>query len=73
MDGRRRFLFINVRATGTGQRRGNFLTTARLLPIIRANAIHLGPFTDYDHHVIYAVRSVQQLTTRQPSDYRPRP
>lgn len=58
------FCFINIRATGTGNQHGNFLTTARLLPIIRANAIHLGPFTDYDHHVIYAVRSVRTIDQR---------
>lgn len=58
------FCFFNIRATGRGAEYGNFITAAKLLPVIRANAIHLGPFTDYDHHVIYAVRSVKTIDRR---------
>ncbi|MBI5668250.1 MAG: hypothetical protein HZC41_09610 [Chloroflexi bacterium] len=58
------FCFINVRATGLGSTPGNFIQAAKLLPALRASAIHLGPFTDYDFHVIYAVRSVQTISDR---------
>lgn len=53
------FCFINVRATGLGERPGSFLQAAKLLPALRVNAIHLAPFTDYDFSVIYAIRSTR--------------
>lgn len=56
------FCFINVRATGLGDRYGNFITAAKLLPVIRANAIHLGPFTSYDFGTIYAITSVSTIS-----------
>lgn len=57
------FCFINVRATGLGEQPGSFIQAAKLLPVIRANAIHLGPFTRYDFGVIYAVQSLRSLAT----------
>lgn len=64
MAGEADFCFINVRATGVGDQPGNFVQAAKLLPAIRTRAIHLGPFTDYDFHVIYAVRSVRTISPR---------
>ncbi len=58
------FCFINVRATGLGDGMGTFIQAAKLLPAIRAGAIHLGPFTDYDFHTIYAVRTVETISRR---------
>lgn len=56
------FCFINVRATGLGDSFGNFITAAKLLPVIRATAIHLGPFTSYDFGTIYAVTSTRTIS-----------
>lgn len=56
------FCFINIRATGTGHSHGNFIQAAKMLPGLRVNAIHLGPFFDYDHETIYAPRSVESLS-----------
>lgn len=56
------FCFFNIRATGSGTSMGNFIQAAKLLPIVRANAIHLAPFTDYDFENIYAVRSVETIS-----------
>jgi hypothetical protein len=55
------FCFINIRATGLEQAPGTPIQAAKLLPALRANAIHLGPFTTYDFHVIYAVRSIETI------------
>jgi len=55
------FCFINVRATGINDKHGSFIQAAKLLPGIRANGIHLGPFTSYDFGVIYAVKSVTTI------------
>lgn len=55
------FCFVNVRATGLGEWPGSFLQAAKLLPALRVSAIHLGPFTDYDFGVIYAVRSTRAI------------
>jgi hypothetical protein len=55
------FCFINVRATGVGTTPGNFIQAAKLLPGIRCNAIHLGPFTDYEFGTIYGVRSLHTI------------
>lgn len=55
------FCFVNVRATGTQGRFGTFVHAAKLLPALRANAIHLGPFTGYDHQCIYAPTSVLSI------------
>ncbi len=55
------FCFINPKATGKGIETGNFMTSARLLPLIRANAIHLSPFTQYDFQNTYCVRSLESL------------
>lgn len=57
------FCFVNVRATGLDNTPGNFIQAAKLLPALRANAIHLAPFTDYDFHTIYAVRSVRTIAS----------
>lgn len=56
------FCFINVRATGVDGRHGTFIHAAKLLPALRADAIHLGPFTDYDFGVIYAPRSSRTIS-----------
>lgn len=58
------FCFVNIRATGLGDAPGNFIQAAKLLPALRADAIHLAPFTDYDFHVIYALRSTQTISER---------
>ncbi len=55
------FCFVNIRATGQGNSFGNILTAAKLLPGIRSNAIHVGPFTSYDFHCIYAISSVRTV------------
>lgn len=57
------FCFMNVRALGVDDAPGNFLQAAKVLPTIRSRAIHLGPFTEYDFHVIYAVRSVRSISS----------
>lgn len=59
---RRSFCFMNVRATGQADRHGSFLTAAKLLLALRADAIHLGPFTAYDHQVIYAPTHLRTLS-----------
>lgn len=58
------FCYINVRATGLGERPGSFLQAAKLLPALRVNAIHLGPFTLYDFENKYAVYSVRSIDRR---------
>jgi hypothetical protein len=55
------FCFVNIRATGIDDTAGGFLQAAKLLPGLRAAAIHLAPFTLYDFDVIYAVSSVRTL------------
>lgn len=57
----RDFCFFNVRATGRGDVFGNWITAAKLLPVVRANAIHLGPFTRYDFGCIYAVQCTRTI------------
>jgi len=56
------FCFVNIRATGLNDQLGNFIQASKMLPAIRANAIHVGPFTDYDFNNIYAVRSVKTIS-----------
>lgn len=56
------FCFVNIRATGVDDQFGNFIQASKMLPAIRASAIHLGPFTDYDFTNIYAVRSVKTIS-----------
>lgn len=58
------FCFINVRATGLEEEYGNFIQAAKLLPALRAGAIHLGPFTLYDFSIIYAVSSVESISPK---------
>jgi len=60
----RDFCFVNVRATGLGDEPGTFIHAAKLLPGIRADAIHLAPFTLYDFNIIYVVQSVESITPR---------
>ncbi len=55
------FSYFNVRATGVDGTRGHFLQAAKLLPSLRVNAIHLGPFTVTDFDSPYAVRSVRSI------------
>jgi hypothetical protein len=55
------FCFINVRATGLGDQPGTLLQATKLFPALRVNALHLGPYTDYDFGVIYAVRSTRTI------------
>lgn len=56
------FCFVNVRATGLDGQHGTFIQAAKVLPALRADAIHLGPFTDYDFGVIYAPRSSRTIS-----------
>lgn len=56
------FCFINIRATGINEKFGNLLQAAKLLPVIRAKGIHLGPFTSYDFETIYAITSTQTIS-----------
>jgi hypothetical protein len=56
------FCFVNIRATGVEQEFGNMVSVCKLFPLIRADAIHLGPFTAYDFEVIYAVTSVYTIS-----------
>ena len=56
------FCFVNIRATGVDDQFGNFIQASKMLPAIRASAIHIGPFTDYDFTNIYAVRSVKTIS-----------
>lgn len=58
------FCFINVRATGVDKKTGTFLQAAKLLPILRANAIHLAPFTLCDFGIVYAVSSVRTISRK---------
>lgn len=55
------FCFLNIRATAIGARPGTFVQAAKILPGIRAAAIHLAPFTYYDFGILYAVSSVQSI------------
>lgn len=55
------FCFFNIRATGLDKEMGTFIQAAKLLPGVRAGAIHIGPFTRYDFGVIYAVSSVVSI------------
>ncbi len=55
------FCFVNIRACGKGNAFGTILDAARILPGIRSEAIHLGPFTSYDFECIYAVSSVRTV------------
>ncbi|MDF2820641.1 MAG: hypothetical protein K0R15_1082 [Clostridiales bacterium] len=56
------FCFINIRATGIGEKFGDLIQASKLLPIIRAKGIHLGPFTSYDFGTIYAVTSTKTIS-----------
>jgi len=57
------FCFINVRASGEqADKTGNFLNTLKLIPIIRANSIHLAPFFDCALQNLYAVDSLRIIT-----------
>ena len=58
------FCFVNVRATGLNNEHGNFIQAAKILPCIRAESIHLGPFTNYEFGVIYAVSSLISIDSR---------
>lgn len=53
--------FYNIRATGVGDERGNFLQAAKLLLGERAHAIHVAPFTRYDHNTIYAIVAARSV------------
>lgn len=57
------FCFINVRALGKEQDiTGNFLDAMKLIPVIRANSIHLAPFFDCALTNLYAVDSLRIIT-----------
>ncbi len=57
------FCFINVRALGKEQDiTGNFLDAMKLIPVIRANSIHLSPFFDCALTNLYAVDSLRIIT-----------
>ncbi len=58
------FCFINVRATGLNNENGNFIQASKLLPCLRTNSIHLGPFTNYEFKTIYAVSSLKTIDYR---------
>jgi hypothetical protein len=56
------FCFVNPRAAAlTPTQTGSFFQAVRLLPGIRAQSIHLAPFTLYDFGVVYAVSSVVSI------------
>lgn len=55
------FCFMNIRAAGTPDSPGNFLSAAALLPALRVSAIHLAPFTRSEFGVLYAVSSLTSL------------
>lgn len=49
------FCFVNVRATGNAEHEtGNFIDATRLLPLLRARAIHLAPFFENVFGIVYA-------------------
>ena len=57
------YCFINVRATGKEpDKTGNFINTLKLIPVLRANSIHLAPFFDCALDNIYAVDSLRIIT-----------
>jgi len=57
------FCFINVRAMATDpEKTGNFLNALKLIPILRANSIHLSPFFDCALDNLYAVDSLRIIT-----------
>lgn len=53
--------FYNIRACGLRDSPGNFLQAAKLLLGERAHAIHLAPFTCYDHNTIYAIVATRSV------------
>jgi len=55
------FCLMNIRAAGTPDSPGNFLSAAALLPTLRASAVHLAPFTRSEFGVLYAVSSLTCL------------
>ena len=57
------YSFINIRALGRHGSFGTFLDAAKIIPSLRVRSLHLGPFTVYDHHVIYAVSSVRSISS----------
>jgi len=56
------FCFVNVRATGLNEEFGSLIHSTKILPLIRANAIHLAPFTEYTFNCIYAIRSTKSIS-----------
>jgi hypothetical protein len=54
---------MNVRALGKEQDiTGNFLDAMKLIPVLRANSIHLAPFFDCALTNLYAVDSLRIIT-----------
>lgn len=59
------YCFINARATGRlSSQTGNWLNAARLLPVIRARAIHLAPFFESVFGVVYAQDSFSLISEK---------
>jgi hypothetical protein len=57
------YCFVNARATGRfPNQTGNFLSAARLLPVLRARAIHLAPFGQSAFGIVYAQDSFSHLS-----------
>lgn len=63
------FCFMNIRACGTGSAYGNFISAAKILPGLRVDAIHLGPFTEYTFHIIYVPVSLKKISSLMTHTY----
>jgi hypothetical protein len=50
-----------VRATGLKSAPGTLIHAAKALPALRVNALHLGPFTAYDHQCIYIPNALRTI------------
>jgi hypothetical protein len=66
------FCLVNPRATGLNGKLGTFISASKILPIIRANAIHLTPFTSCERGICYNITSVltiaEQVVDRRLQD-----
>lgn len=52
------YCFVNVRATASEPRKtGSFASASRLLPLLRVNALHLAPFFESVHGIVYCQTS----------------
>lgn len=59
------FCFFNIRATNKEKNyTGNLIEAVKLLPIIRADGIHLAPFFDCAFDNLYAIDSINTITEK---------